>query len=88
MGRYAMNVTQPTQNQPVQNGDSVDRNWYSFFINVRNYINWNSQSGTTANRPTQFLMVGQQYYDTTLGYPVFVHSVSPVVWHNAAGAAV
>lgn len=47
------------------------------------------QSGTTANRPTSVLWIGRQYYDTTLGYPVFVHSVGPpVVWHNAAGAPV
>ena len=47
------------------------------------------QSGTTANRPTSVLWIGRQYYDTTLGYPVFVHSVGPpVVWHNAAGAVV
>ncbi len=44
------------------------------------------QSGTTANRPTAILWIGRQYYDTDLGYPVFVHSVGPpVVWHDAAG---
>ncbi len=47
------------------------------------------QSGTTANRPTSNLWIGRIYYDTTLGYPVWVHSVGPpVVWHNGAGAAV
>ena len=46
------------------------------------------QSGNTANRPTRFLEVGLMYYDTDLGYPVFVHTVSPIVWHNAAGTVV
>jgi len=46
------------------------------------------QSGTTAQRPTTGLWVGRRYYDTTLGYPVYVNSVSPTVWHNSAGAVV
>lgn len=46
-------------------------------------------SGTTANRPVTNLSVGDQFYDTTLGYLVSVHSVGPpAVWHNGAGAAV
>lgn len=47
------------------------------------------QFGTTAQRPTKNLYVGQPYYDTTLGLPVWVHQVSPsIIWHNGAGAAV
>jgi hypothetical protein len=46
-------------------------------------------SGPTAKRPTKQLYVGQVFYDTTLGYPVWVHQVSPsIIWHNGAGAAV
>jgi len=48
------------------------------------------QSGITANRPTSTLWIGRRYYDTTLGYPVWVHSYAGgvAVWHNAAGAPV
>ena len=46
------------------------------------------QSGTTADRPTKGLWVGRRFYDTTLGKPVFVDSIGPVVWHDASGAVV
>lgn len=45
-------------------------------------------SGTTAMRPISQLYVGQQYFDTTLGYPVFLKTVSPIVWVNGAGGVV
>jgi hypothetical protein len=44
-------------------------------------------SGTTASRPTAGLIVGQMYYDTTLGYPVY-YTGSGSVWHNGSGATV
>lgn len=37
------------------------------------------QSGTTEQRPTENLVVGQQYFDTTLGVPVFWNGTE---WHN------
>jgi hypothetical protein len=43
------------------------------------------QSGTTTNRPTQFLQVGQFYFDTTLGYPIWYNGTA---WVNASGTAV
>lgn len=46
------------------------------------------QSGTTAQRPTRYLYVGMPYYDTTLGYEINVHTITPLVWHNGAGAPV
>jgi hypothetical protein len=42
-------------------------------------------SGTTANRPTDRLQVGQQYYDTTLGIPIWYNGT---VWKNASGTTV
>lgn len=36
-------------------------------------------SGTTEQRPTENLVVGQQYFDTTLGVPVFWNGTE---WHN------
>ena len=32
--------------------------------------------------------IGMMVYDTTLGYPVWLHSQTGPVWHNATGAAV
>ena len=39
-------------------------------------------SGTTANRPTENLQVGQYYFDTSLGYPIYWNGVE---WVNALG---
>ena len=36
-------------------------------------------SGTTEQRPTENLVVGQQYFDTTLGVPVYWNGTK---WHN------
>lgn len=63
--------------------------WMSFMSRVRNFVIWRSQYGTTAKRPTTGLEIGTTYYDTTLGYLICVHQVTPaVVWHNGAGAVV
>ena len=42
-------------------------------------------SGTTANRPTLQLQIGQPYYDTTLGIPIWYNGT---VWKNASGTTV
>jgi hypothetical protein len=44
-------------------------------------------SGTTANRPNavNFLLIGQQYFDTTLGIPIFWRGSN---WVNASGTVV
>jgi hypothetical protein len=39
-------------------------------------------SGTTANRPTENLQVGQYYFDTSLGYPIYWNGAQ---WINALG---
>jgi hypothetical protein len=43
------------------------------------------ESGTTADRPTLQLQIGQQYYDTTLQIPIWYNGT---VWKNASGTAV
>jgi hypothetical protein len=49
-------------------------------------------NGTTAQRPTgtaaQPLYIGQDYFDTTLGYKVTIKSLNPTVWVNGAGTTV
>jgi hypothetical protein len=42
-------------------------------------------SGTTANRPTIQLQIGQPYFDTTLGIPIWYNGT---VWKNASGTTV
>lgn len=43
-------------------------------------------SGITANRPIDFI-VGQQYFDTTLGIPIWLKT-APSTWVDSAGVAV
>jgi hypothetical protein len=60
--------------------------WAGWFSTVQGILQAVSSSGTTANRPTKNLYIGQMYYDTTLGLPVWVNAISPaIVWHNGAG---
>jgi len=44
--------------------------------------------GATASRPTKAPYVGWQYFDTTLGKPIFVKTLSPVAWVDATGVVV
>jgi hypothetical protein len=46
------------------------------------------QSGPTAERPDKMLWVGRQFFDTTLGHPIWLQSINPTVWCDATGAAV
>ena len=62
--------------------------WQLWFNSVQHWLGPQGQFGATSTRPTTGLYVGLSYYDQTLGYPVFVHQVTPTVWHNGAGATV
>lgn len=62
--------------------------WGQWFARVHRIAAAVQSSGTTANRPTSVLWIGRTYFDTTLGIPVWVKSVNPVVWCNSAGGAV
>ena len=64
--------------------------WPPFFSATFNILNSMTRSGTTAQRPTNkdFRWIGMPYYDLTLGYPVYLQSTGPDVWHNGAGASV
>jgi hypothetical protein len=42
-------------------------------------------SGTTAARPAERLLIGQTYFDTTLGIPIWYNGTN---WVNSAGTTV
>lgn len=44
-----------------------------------------SGSGPTSNRPAVPSFIGQPYFDTTLGFMVWVKQISPAIWVDAAG---
>jgi hypothetical protein len=64
--------------------DQLNQNLRIYFNNLDNFLVAIStpQNGTTANRPTQNLQVGQFYFDTTLGYPAWWDGE---YWVNALG---
>lgn len=62
-----MNIAPVSEKENPWDGAGVSRGWFSFFTDVRNYVNWNSQYGTTANRPTKYLYPGRMYFDESLG---------------------
>jgi len=67
--------------------DQLNQNLRIYFNNLDAFLVAIStpQNGTTANRPTQNLQIGQFYYDTTLGIPIFWNGT---VWKNSSGTTV
>lgn len=51
------------------------------------FIVSNVTSGPTVSRPVPTI-VGQPYFDTTLGFMVWAKQFSPVIWVDAAGISV
>jgi hypothetical protein len=79
----------PQTNVIGTKGERWSAVWQSWVNGVQQWLGPQGGFGVTAARPTTGLYVGLAFYDTTLGYPVFVHRVTPsVIWHNAAGAPV
>ena len=70
-----------------QSDDQLNQNLRIYFNNLDKFLTVIStpQNGTTANRPTQNLQIGQFYYDTTLGIPIWYNGT---VWKNASGTTV
>ena len=83
-------MIKPPIGSNLTNGQSspLTQPWAAWFQRAWNLLDSIDSSGTTAQRPIVGLYVGRQFYDKTLGYPVYLHSVNPTVWHNGAGAAV
>lgn len=51
---------------------------------ITDAVNQVRSSGTTAQRPTSALYAGRQYYDTTLGKPIWWNGTA---WKLADGTA-
>ena len=54
-------------------------------LDTYNIANSTPASGTTVKRPLNDLQVGQFYFDTTLGIPIWWNGT---VWKNASGTTV
>lgn len=84
-------MSQPPLREPL-NTDQIPRAWVSWFTEVGNLAATAAQSGATANRPTSENFVGRTYFDTDLGYPVWISNIDAttkaVTWVNASGTSV
>ncbi len=75
------------QKPPIQGYLTMPREWVQWFNRVWEILTSVDDSGTTAQRPTVGLFVGRPYFDTTLGQPIWLKSVTPTVWVTADGIA-
>jgi hypothetical protein len=67
--------------------DQLNYSLRLYFNNLDNFLVAIStpQNGTTANRPTLNLQIGQFYFDTTLGYPIWYDGTD---WVDSSGTVV
>jgi hypothetical protein len=67
--------------------DQLNQNLRIYFNNLDKFLTVIStpQNGATADRPTQNLQIGQFYFDTTLGYPIWYDGTD---WVDATGTVV
>lgn len=59
--------------------------WAQWLTRTHNSVITIQASGLTIDRPDRLLWVGRFYFDTDLGIPIWLHSINPIVWHDAAG---
>jgi hypothetical protein len=78
----------PATNQLTDGKGVMTSLFQAWFGSIQQWLGPQGQFGTTAKRPTTNLYIGLQYFDTTLGYPVFIKSLGPTVWVNGAGGVV
>lgn len=63
--------------------------WAGWFSTAQRILTAASSSGPTTSRPTQGQYVGMPYFDTSLGFTVWLKTPgSSPVWVNATGAPV
>lgn len=87
----SLNSSNPLPTRPLitMDGKVLDKLYQAWFNAIQVWLGPIGQSGTTAARPTKSLYVSLQYFDTTLGKPVFVKQVTPsIVWVDATGSVV
>ena len=72
----------------AEDNGAINQDWASLFHSLQQTAFALSRSGPTASRPTSTLdgrWVGMPYFDTTLGFSVYLKSVNPDVWVDGQG---
>jgi len=76
----------PPNQMPVQDKNGqIENNWQIYFSDVYRAITATQSSGTTAKRPNKGLFIGRQFFDTSLGIPIYYNGTD---WVNSVGATV
>ena len=82
----------PTSQDLTAKGGVTNGAWIAWFSQLFGIVKPIGTSGTTAQRPivtpNNQLYIGLGFFDTTLGYMVWIKSLNPTVWVNGAGAVV
>jgi hypothetical protein len=76
-------ISNPPVRDIISDGKSNDQAWIGWFQTAFYILFSQTQSGTTAQRPTKTLWIGRRYFDTTLGKPIFFKGSG--VWVDGAG---
>lgn len=79
----------PDDKRIVDETGAIELPWLQLFSRWQRIIFATSEAGSTLSRPTKGLWIGRQFYDSTLGQPIWVAQVRPaIVWKDASGAVV
>lgn len=81
-------ISKPPVLEKFNQDGSLSQGWQQWMEDVRNKASTAGESGTTANRPTTGLFVGRRFFDSTLGHPIYLKTISPVVWVDGTGTVV
>lgn len=81
-----MNGAPPFSSDVTDQSGRFTRPWTVWLSNL--WVQTNSVSGPTSERPTKDLYVGKKYIDLTLGKPIWLASVRPTVWKDYNGTTV
>lgn len=72
----------PIHEQVADKANRFNRAWVQWIDLVDRTVSSLRESGTTAKRPTARLWIGRQYFDTTLGKPIWYDGSG---WVDATG---
>lgn len=81
-------ITPVPTTMAINGGGPTSAAWIAWLNELYGVVRPLGGNGPTTQRPTSGLYVGLQYFDTTLGKPVFLKTVSPAAWVDATGASV
>lgn len=86
------NYDYPTDASMVDENGRITVSWGQWVQRTHVAASSVQNSGPTSERPIKTLWIGRQYFDTTLGHPVWIQSVPPApasaVWVDATGTPV